>query len=210
VTTPRLIALTERALASASETLRRFEYVARAARPFSVMFELRDRELPAAERLAFGRELRALARAERQWFSVNDRCDLAALLAADGLHLGEASVTAADARRIVGTSVFVSRACHDPERTLEPGVDAWVLSPIFAERKGNAALGLEALLRLRERCRAAVTSGERASRAYALGGVTPAAAKTCLDSGVDGVAAIGAVLTGDGAQALLEALGIAR
>lgn len=200
---PRLIAITDRAVASASETLRRFERVARAARPFSVMFQLRDRELPAAERLAFGRELRVLCASERQWFQVNDRCDLAQLLAADGVHLGETSVTAEDARRLVGARAFVSRACHDPECALEPGVDAWVLSPVFQARKGRSALGVTAVSRLVTRC------GD-SPHVYALGGVSQENAAACLRSGAAGVAVVGALLAVEEPRMLVEALGIAR
>jgi len=196
---PRLIAMTDRTVASADETLRRFERLARAARPFSVMFQLRDRELPARERLAFGRDLRALCTAEQQWFQVNDRCDLAALLGADAVHLGEASVSAADARRILGEGVFVTRACHDPECELEPGVDGWVLSPIFAERKGRAALGLEGMARLAAR-----------ARAYALGGVSASGAGKIIEVGAFGVAVVGTVLAGDDGEALLSGMRVDR
>lgn len=205
---PRLVAMTDRNVASAAETLRRFERVARAARPFSVMFELRDRELAASERLAFGRELRALCAAERQWFAVNDRSDLALLLGAHGVHLGEASVTAEDARSIVGARAFVARACHDPECALEPGVNAWLLSPILAGRKGRAALGVGAVTRLAERCRSARASGD-APLVLALGGVSAAGVRACLAAGADGVAVIGAVLAGNEIDALLNELGVA-
>jgi thiamine-phosphate pyrophosphorylase len=204
---PRLVALTDRSLANAAETLGRFERLAHAARAWSVMFTLRDRELPASERLSFGRALRALCTRERQWFQLNDRCDLAVLLGADALHLAETSVSAEDARRLVGPATFVSRACHDPERPLEPGVDAWVLSPIFAERKGRAALGLEAVTRLVARCRAEAPAGT-ASRVYALGGVTASDAKSALDAGAHGVVVMGAVLAADDSEALLASLGI--
>jgi thiamine-phosphate pyrophosphorylase len=197
---PRLIAITARAVAGAGETLRRFERLARAARPHTVMFQLRDRELSARERLTFGRELGALCRAEQQWFQVNDRCDLAALLEADALHLGEASVAVADARRIVGASMFVSRACHAPDAALETGVSAWVLSPIFAERKGRGALGLDALAQCARR--------HEEPRVFALGGVTAENAAECLRRGAQGVAVIGAVLAVPEPEPLLDALGI--
>jgi thiamine-phosphate pyrophosphorylase len=199
---PRLIAITDRSIASRDETLRRFERVARAAQPFTVMFQLRDRELPARERLAFGRELRALCTAAQQWFQVNDRCDLAVLLGADGVHLAEASVSAADARRVTGDGVFVTRACHEPERELEPGVDGWVLSPIFAERKGRAALGIGALARFFGACRGT----PNIPRIYGLGGVTAARARELVHAGATGVAVVGAALVGEDVEALLAAL----
>jgi thiamine-phosphate pyrophosphorylase len=165
------------------------------------MFQLRDRELSGRERWAFGRELGALCRAERQWLEVNDRSDLAVLLEADALHLGEASVAASDARRVVGGRMFVSRACHDPGVALEAGVDAWVLSPIFERRKGRGALGSGALSALVARC------GD-AARVFALGGVDPRHAGESLRSGAAGVAAIGSVLTASEPELLLDALGI--
>lgn len=203
---PRLVAVTDRNVAGASETLRRFERVARAARPWSVMFQLRDHALDVRERLAFGREIVAICRAEEQWFQVNDRCDLALLLDADSLHLGEASVSVRDARCLVGERMFVSLALHDPAGVLEPGVDAWVISPIFAARKGRAALGVDELARFARRVQLA--SG--VTRVIALGGVNAGNADECLRHGATGVAVIGAVLGVPEPEALVSALGVCR
>ncbi|HTQ03747.1 MAG TPA: thiamine phosphate synthase [Polyangiaceae bacterium] len=197
---PRLIALTDRSMATEEATLQRFERLARLARPFTVMFQLRDRELSARERLAFGRKLRALCTRERQWFQVNDRCDLARLLDADAVHLGEASLGAEDARRAVGADVFVTRACHDPECTLDTRVDGWVLSPIFAQRKGRAALGEAGIARLAARLRSD-TAG--ASSVYALGGVNAGNARRAVAAGAAGVAVVGAILAEDDYEPLL-------
>jgi len=205
---PRLIAITDRTVATAAATLARFERLARAARPFTVLFQLRDHDLSGRERLEFGRALRALSAAEQQCFQVNDRCDLAVLLGADAVHLGERSVSAAEARKVVGAELYVSRACHDPEGELERGVDAWVLSPIFGERKGRAPLGVEGVHRLAERCRTAGGGGGGA--VFALGGVTAEDVSECRKSGAWGVAAIGAVLGEAEPTVLLQALGILR
>jgi len=206
---PRLVAITDRGVAGAAETLVRFERLARMARPFSVMFQLRDPELQAAERLAFGRELRALCDTHAQWLAVNDRCDLALMLGADALHLTESSIGALDARRVVGERLFVSRACHDPLQALEPGVDAWVLSPIFEGRKGRAPLGMGALERLVERCRADASAGCAPATVFALGGVTPDRVDACDRARAAGVAVIGAVLRAE-PDRLVERLGLAR
>ena len=206
---PRLIALTDRTVASAAVTLERFERLGRLARPGTVMLQLRDRELSARERLAFGRELGALARSTGQRFQVNDRLDLARLLAADAVHLGEGSVAAADARRLVGDGAFVTRACHAPDAATEEGVDAWLLSPVFAARKGQEPLGLGILGGMHARWRAAAGSPERPG-VYALGGVNAENARACLDAGAAGVAVIGAVLSVEDPLPLVRALRIAR
>jgi len=206
---PRLIAMTDRSVANAVDTLAHFERLAHAAAPGSVILELRDRELPGRERLEFGRALQQIAFAAGQWLGVNDRLDLALLLAADSVHLGEGSVAASDARRLLGPRCFLTRACHDPARELEPEVDAWILSPIFAERKGNPPLGLGVLGHFHARAHPAAGTPGRPG-VYALGGVTAMNAERCLAAGAAGVAVIGAVLRGEDPALLLGALDIAR
>jgi thiamine-phosphate pyrophosphorylase len=209
VIAPRLIALTDRSVASASETLACFERLARAAQPGSVMLQLRDRELSARERLAFGRELRRLATRAGQLFQVNDRLDLARLLEADAVHLAGGSVSAADARAFLDAPCFVTRAGHAPGALAEAGVDGWLLSPLFAPRKGREALGLEVLREMHTPAHSAAGSAGRAL-VYALGGVSAQNAADCVAAGAAGVAVIGAVLAGGPPGPLLEALGIAR
>jgi thiamine-phosphate diphosphorylase len=209
VNVPRLIALTDRSVASASVTLARFERLALAARPGTVLLQLRDRELAVRERLAFGRELRALATRTGQLLQVNDRLDLALLLDADAVHLGEGSVGAMEARRLVGAERFVTRACHAPDAAAEPGVDGWLVSPIFAARKGRDALGLGVLGEMHPRQPTAAGSVGR-PYVYALGGVNAENAAACLSAGAAGVAVIGAALGVEDPQPLVEALGVAR
>ncbi|HEY3495293.1 MAG TPA: thiamine phosphate synthase [Polyangiaceae bacterium] len=196
---PRLIAITDRTRASAAQTLGRFARLARAAQPGSVVFQLRDRELAAAERLSFGRELVRLAHAEGQLVQVNDRLDLALLLGADGAHLGEASVALPDARRLLGHSAFLTRASHEPARAGACAADGVLLSPILAERKGREALGLRGI----ESARASLDASENPALLFALGGIDAGGARRCREAGADGVAVIGAVLD---AAADLDAL----
>jgi len=198
----RLIALTDRSIAGAAETLARLERLVHQAPPGSVLVQLRDRELDGAERFRFGAALRALTHAHAQLFQVNDRLDLAVLLDADGVHLGEASVSTADARRVLGEPRFVTRACHDPERAPHVDADGILLSPVFAARKGAAALGVSALARARERLRDA---GSR-TRLFALGGVEAGNAAACLEAGADGVAAIASVVGSEAPEAVLAAV----
>lgn len=186
-------------------TLERFAELGRLAKPASVVFQLRDLELPARERLAFGEAIVRVARASEQLFVVNDRIDLAVLLGADGVHLGEAGVPTADARQSLGEGTLVSRACHDPVLAATLDADVVLLSPILEARKGRPALGLGGLLE---------AHGRRSGRAnppllFALGGVSAERASECLSAGADGVAVVGAVLLGQG-PGLVRALGIER
>jgi len=200
---PRLIVITDTTRVAAELLLARVEALAARARPGTVMIQLRDRELAAAARLELGRRLREITRARGQWLAVNDRVDLALWLAADALHLGEGSVSVPDARRLWGDG-WVSLACHDPEAAAPAGVDAVILSPIVAPRKGSPALGLGAL----ERARRRLVAGQRGETLLvALGGVTEATAGACLAAGAGAVAAIGAALDRDDPGPLLAAVG---
>ena len=205
---PRLVAITDLSLLDPPTLLSRLRHLAEAAQPGSVALLLRDHGASGRERLALGRELASIARGTGQALWVADRLDLALLLEADGLHLGEASVSTSTARRLWGAERWLSRAWHG--RPDEPrdaaaldGVNALLVSPLLAERKGRPPLGLAALARFREQL-AAHTS---AIALYALGGVTSENAAACLTAGATGIAAIGAALAPE-PGALLVALGI--
>jgi len=203
---PALIAVTDVARYGAERTLERLELLCARALPGSVMVQLRDRGLPGRERLRLARELRGLTRRHEQVLCVNDRLDLALIVESDAVHLGELSVSPADARALLGSRSIITEACHDPERLAQASaVDARLLSPVFSARKGNAALGFPAL----ERARSLLLEHAPRQTLYALGGVDAAAAARCAQIGV-GVAAIGAVFEAAEPCQVLTALGITR
>lgn len=204
---PRLIAITDLSQLDPVTLLARLRRLAEATTPGALALLLRDHAASGRERLGLGRELRAVARATGQALWVADRIDLALLLEADGLHLGEGSVPPRSARALWPRERWLSRAWHrrDVEGPELVGADALLLSPVLAERKGRPALGLDALTHL---SRAAAARSEPLA-VYALGGVSSDNANGCLAAGADGVAAIAAALALD-PSALLGALGIAR
>ena len=203
---PALIVVTDVARYGRERTLDRLGSLLSSAVSGSVMVQLRDRRLAGHERLALARKLRELTRRHQQFLCINDRLDLALVVDSDAVHLGEQSVSPADARALVGSRFVITRACHDPGLLTQPSAaNAWLLSPVFAPRKGNPALGFDAL----ERARALLLSNDPRQALYALGGVDTAAAERCAQIGV-GVAVIGAVFDTVEPSGLLAALGIAR
>lgn len=208
VQAPRLIVITDTSVSAAPELIVRIERLLSSAAPGTVMVQLRDKPLEARERLEIGRRLVTDCRRLNQWFVVNDRLDLALLLEADGVHLGEGSVAPADARTILPDRAWISIACHDPGAVGTLDADAVLLSPIVAARKGRAALGFDGLRSARRELASGV--GNTMPVLYALGGVDADCARECLAAGADGVAVIGAVLDGRDPLPLLDALGIAR
>jgi thiamine-phosphate pyrophosphorylase len=208
---PRLVVVTDTEREGAHAWLERLEPWLASAAPGGVMVQLRDRQLEARERLAFGLRLRELTRRHAQHLAVNDRLDLALLVEADAVHLPEAGVRAGVARRFLEqyrSPWFVSVACHDPAALPEPEADALLLSPISAPRKGRPALGTAGIEHA-ARARAG-SAGARRHRIYGLGGVGADQAASLLEAGADGVAVIGAVFDARGPEGLLRALGILR
>lgn len=202
---PRLIAITDQAIAPRPPLEARLERLCALAAPGSVLVQLRNLETPVRARLELARRLRQITASFAQFLAVNDRADLAMLVEADALHVGERGLLPHDARRIVGAR-FVSRACHDPLRAESLGADAVVLSPILAPRKGRPALGLDAL----GVARRASEKDRVRPLLFALGGIEAATAARVLGAGADGIAAISAILCVDDPRPLLEALGIVR
>jgi thiamine-phosphate pyrophosphorylase len=196
---PRLLAITDLSLLPAHELVARLQRLALLARPGTLALLLRDHSASALQRLTLGKELQGVARSAGQALWVADRLDLAVLLEADGVHLGEGSVSPAVARQLLGDGIRISRAWHAGGLVDAPGadeladVDALLVSPVLAPRKGRPALGLTPLGVLGEQLRAR----NWACQPYALGGVCAENAGACLRAGAHGVAAIGATLAED-------------
>jgi thiamine-phosphate pyrophosphorylase len=154
----------------------------------SVGLQLRDRERPARALLRLAHKLRAICTERGAPLYVNDRVDVALAVAADGVHLGGRSVSATDARRLVGASAFISVAAHrsdELEEAERAGANAALLSPIFETPGKGPALGLGFLAAARARV--------RNLRLYALGGVDAELAPRCVAEGAHGVAVVRAL-----------------
>jgi thiamine-phosphate pyrophosphorylase len=203
----RLIAITDCERFGDQALLERWERLAASAVPGSTAVDLRERSLAGRALLSLGQRLADVAARFGQLLIVNDRLDVAALLSADGVHLGENAVETARARDLLTSpSAFVVRACHEPLRVDDVDADIVLLSPILAERKGNPALGLTALRAAADALRAT----RDAPKLFALGGVDAEGAARCLAAGAQGVAAIASAFAEATPLPLLRALGIER
>lgn len=174
--TPRLVAITD-AGRELSAHLPAYRALGRALGPsLVVMVRLPGRD--ARDALAWARALLA----EGLQVSVAERGDVARALGVARLHLGEASVSTADARAWMGDGAWLTRACHDPHMA-DRAADAALLAPVFASPGKGAPLGV-----------GAITDAARRVPVIALGGVDATNARACFDAGASGVAAIRACL----------------
>src|SRR3954453_10423978 len=111
--------------------------------------QLRDRMLDDAGLIAAACEFRAAADAHGALFILNDRPDLVAACAADGVHVGQDDGTPAAARALVGPDRIVGRSTHAPAQAdaadADPDVDYLAVGPVHATptKPGRPAAGLE-------------------------------------------------------------------
>ncbi len=147
--------------------------------------------LPRARRLALARQVAALCRQHGVWFLVGGDIQLARAVGADGLHLPQGLIACAAGARRTGLTL-VTAAAHDAgavARAARAGVDAVLLSPVFAtaSHPGAAALGPLRFAAL------ATAARLRGMQVYAMGGIGPATLGRLRSLPLVGFAAIGAL-----------------
>jgi thiamine-phosphate pyrophosphorylase len=123
------------------------------------LLQLRAKELGARETLELARMLARHCRAAGTLFYVNDRADLALLAGADGVHVGQSDLSAADVRRFA-PSLKVGVSTHDAaqlESALAERPDYVAFGPVFptaSKANPDPVVGLDGLARAAERARA--------------------------------------------------------
>lgn len=168
--------------------------------------QVRDKDAPRRELLALTRAVQA-ALADRPDVAVwvNDAVDVALIAGADGVHVGQEDLPAADVRavlgpdRLLGVSVE-SAADLAAVRALPAGtVDVVGLSPVWAtptKPEAGPGLGLTAAAEL------AAAAHDAGLLAVAIGGIDADRAAAAAATGVDGVCVVSAVCAaGDPASA---------
>ncbi|GAB4203009.1 MAG: thiamine phosphate synthase [Sandaracinaceae bacterium] len=129
--------------------------VARAAlRGGASRIQLRAKRACDRDRLAWAEALARLCREHERPFVVNDRPDLALLVGADEVHVGQDDLPVEAVRRIV-PGVSVARSTHDQDqlrRAVAEGADRVAFGPVFATQSKErpdpvvGVAGLEAAL----------------------------------------------------------------
>lgn len=134
-------------------------------------------------------------------YVIDDRADVALMVGADGVHLGQEDLPPAKVRAMVGSSLWIGYSTHNRGQ-LEAGdrelVDYLAIGPIFptgSKQRPDPVVGVAALAELRP------LTGKPL---VAIGGITRANARAVLDAGADAVAVISDLLAEDLAARLDE------
>lgn len=194
-------AITDRMRAASPEPDRMAGVVAQARRLAADgvdFLQLREKDLDAKELIGLTRRIITAVheasgtRGPLLRVLVNGRPDVALAAGADGVHLpsGPEQLTVAQVRGVFGArAAIISIACHtlrEVESASDNGADLILFSPVYGKLIGEGKeMEATGLARLDEACRAA---GE--TPVLALGGVTAANARSCVDVGAKGIAGI--------------------
>ena len=112
------------------------------------IIQLREKNRPAKEIIKLGKRIRELASNFNALFIVNDRIDIAKIVKADGVHLGQDDISLDIAREILGDEYIIGISTHCPDDALcamKGGADYIGVGPVFKTptKPGRIPVGLE-------------------------------------------------------------------
>jgi thiamine-phosphate pyrophosphorylase len=177
----------------------------------ATMVQLRDPEAKTRALVEEARAIHALTRPAGVPFIVNDRIDVALAAGADGVHVGQADMTVADVRALIGPKPILGLSITS-EADLDVsdfrGVDYLGVGPVFqTSTKPDAAPpinvgGLEAIV---ARTQVPIV---------AIGGLHAGNAADAIAAGAQGIAVVSAICSAPDAEAasqeLVEIVRVAR
>jgi len=98
------------------------------------LIQYREKEIKMGRKYEECREIRAMTRDAGAAFIVNDDIDLAMLVGADGVHIGQEDLPVEAVRRLVGKDMAIGLSTHAPEEAhdaVKRGADYIGVGPIF-------------------------------------------------------------------------------
>jgi thiamine-phosphate pyrophosphorylase len=167
------------------------EVLTAAAEAGASLFQYRNKTASMKEAYVEALALRQAAAKAGVLFIVNDRCDLAVAVDADGVHLGQGDLPLDLARKLMGPDKLIGISTHNPDQVHEATAgkpDYLGFGPIFtpgSKQEHDPVVGLEGLRAMRRLTSLPV---------FAIGGIQIDQAGEVMRAGSNGVAVISAIL----------------
>lgn len=155
------------------------------------IFQYRNKTASMKAAYAEALPLRKIARELGALFIVNDRCDLALAVDADGVHLGQGDLPLNLARKVMGPDKLIGISTHNPEqvRTATTGGPNYLgFGPIFkpgSKADHDPVVGIAGLKAIRSLTPLPI---------FAIGGITLDHVEEVIRAGANGAAVISAIL----------------
>ena len=154
------------------------------------ILQLREKNMSANKIIELGKKVKQLCLQYNTTFIVNDRVDIAVVLAADGVHLGQDDLDIFSAREILGPNAIVGVSTHAVEQALKAvadGADYIGVGPVFETptKLGRTAVGLEYVKWASENIEIP---------AFAIGGIDIENCQEVFDAGLKRIAVVRAII----------------
>jgi thiamine-phosphate diphosphorylase len=163
-----------------------------AVRGGATAVQLRGKELASGDLVTIADDLGPRLAQEGVPLFINDRVDVARLVGAAGVHLGDEDLSVDEARALLGPSAVIGRTARTPEAAraaVAAGADYLGVGTIYpgGSKAGVPVIGLSGLR---------AVAGVSPVPVVAIGGISADNAPGCLAAGAAGVAVIGALFGG--------------
>lgn len=157
------------------------------------IIQIREKNLSKKELYTEIVSLKPLFARHRALLIVNDYVDIAYIINADGVHLGQKDMPIKETRKILGDNKIIGISTHSLKQALDAqgaGADYIGFGPIFKTTTKNAGhpKGVNALVEVKKHIKIPV---------IAIGGITVENVPEVFRAGADAVAVISGILTGD-------------
>jgi thiamine-phosphate pyrophosphorylase len=162
-----------------------------AAEAGASLFQYRNKTASMKDAYVEALALRQAAAKAGVLFIINDRCDLALAVDADGVHLGQGDLPLDLAKKVMGPDKLIGISTHNPDQVREATAgkpDYLGFGPIFkpgSKQGHDPVVGLEGLRAMRSLTSLPV---------FAIGGIQIDQAGEVMRAGANGVAIISAIL----------------
>jgi thiamine-phosphate pyrophosphorylase len=169
------------------------------------MIQLREKNVDDRTLLARARDVRKITQANGVLFIVNDRPDIARLVEADGVHLGQDDLPVQEARRILGPDALIGVSTHSLEQVRQAILDraSYIgVGPTFSShtKDFDALAGLEFVRQ---------AMAETSLPAFAIGGIAVNNIAQVRAAGARRVAVSHAVCAAEDPRAVVRDLQVA-
>ena len=185
-----LYAVTDRAW-TGKRTL--YEQVEEALKGGVTCVQLREKELSSDAFLKEAQEIHALCQKYGVPLFINDNVEIAIAIGAEGIHVGQEDMEAAEVRRMVGEAMMIGVSVHtveEAERAVAHGADCLGLGTIFptSTKTDVEVMPLETIR--------AITAAVDVP-IVAIGGIKKSNIMYLAGSGVDGIAVVSAIFAAE-------------
>jgi thiamine-phosphate pyrophosphorylase len=154
------------------------------------LVQLREKEMSSKEYLELAQRVKGITDRYGVPLIINDRIDIALAADADGVHLGPEDLPVPIARKLLGDGKIIGASAASVDEALlfqAQGADYLGVGAVFptATKQGTEKVGLDDLREIKSAVRIPVV---------AIGGINAGNAGRVMETGVDGVAVVSAIM----------------